>query len=97
MNITCPKYDKCSSPICPLDRDWRKRVMLEEDSVCFYLSEAVKDEAEAVFDRRGLGEIFRVVSDCIRPMSERWSRVRRALERAKLSGSRLARKAPWEA
>ena len=70
--------------------------MLNDDSVCFYLAEAVKQGAEAVFRGRGLGELFRVVSEHVQPMSSRWGRIRRALERAKTSGSRLARLAPWE-
>ena len=96
MTTSCPKWDKCNSPVCPLDPDWERRVMLSEDSVCFYLAEAVKADAEAVFMRRGLGELFKVVSEHVQPMSSRWGRIRRALERAKGTGSRIARRAPWE-
>lgn len=38
----CPKFDKCFAPICPLDRQWRKRVYLSEDRMCFYLLESQK-------------------------------------------------------
>jgi hypothetical protein len=92
----CPKWENCSAPICPLDPDVLKRVMINDDPVCFYLSEAVKPAAEAVFKRRGREELFVVVSKHVQPLSARWGRIRHALERAKTSGSRLARLAPWE-
>lgn len=94
--ITCPKWHKCNAPLCPLDPDVFKRVMHSEDAVCFYLAEAVKPNAEAIFDMRGRGDLFGVISTLIQPMSLRWGPIRRALERAKLTGSRMARLAPWE-
>ena len=38
----CPRFDKCSAPICPLDPKWRERAHLSEDRLCFYLCESVK-------------------------------------------------------
>ena len=38
----CPKFKKCSAPICPVDPDWHTRVHLKSERVCFYLREAVK-------------------------------------------------------
>jgi len=35
----CPKFLKCSAPICPLDRDWKQRTHLKGERVCFYLRE----------------------------------------------------------
>lgn len=92
----CPKWDKCNAPLCPLDPDLFKRVMRNDEPVCYYLTEAVKADAEAVFRRRGRGELFEVISKLIPAMSSRWGRIRHALERAKTSGSRMARLAPWE-
>jgi len=42
---TCPKFDSCSAPICPLDPDWNKRVMLRDERVCFYLLKVNVDHA----------------------------------------------------
>jgi len=70
--------------------------MLHDDSVCFYLTEAVKADAEANFRGRGRIELFQVVSKLIQPMSLRWGRIRSSLDRARKSGSRMARIAPWE-
>lgn len=92
----CPKWDKCNAPLCPLDPDLFKRVMHDGDAVCHYLIEAVKADAEANFRGRGRIELFEVVSKLIPAMSSRWGRIRHALARAKTSGSRMARLAPWE-
>jgi hypothetical protein len=92
----CPKWDKCNAPLCPLDVALFKRVMRDDEPVCFYLSEAVKHDAEAVFRQRGREELFGLVSKLIPAMSTRWSRIRLALERAKTTGSRMATVAPWE-
>jgi hypothetical protein len=92
----CPKYSKCNAPLCPLDPDMFKRTMLCSDAVCYYLTEAVKPGAEAIFRERGRIELFELVCKFIQPMSERWGRIHRHLERARKSGSRMARLAPWE-
>lgn len=40
----CPKWDSCSAPICPVDKDWKLRKHLKDDPACFYLREVVKSE-----------------------------------------------------
>ena len=90
----CPKWESCSAPICPLDAGWNKRVMHSDDPVCFYLAEAVKEGGAGIFEERGLGELYLAMHSLIQPMSDKWGRIRRTLERAKLSGSRMARPAP---
>jgi hypothetical protein len=92
----CPKFDKCNAPLCPLDQDLYKRVMQGDEAVCFYLTEAVKVDAEAVFRSRGREELFKVMSESIQPMSMRWARIRLSLDRSRKTGSRMARIAPWE-
>lgn len=94
--ISCPKWEKCSAPLCPLDPDLFKRWMLPNESVCHYLAEAVKDGAEAVFAMRGREHLFTVVSALIEPMSARWGIVRSRLAKARKQGSRMGRVAPWE-
>lgn len=70
--------------------------MQGDEAVCFYLAEAVKVDAEAIFSSRGRGELFKVMSELIQPMSMRWGRIRLSLDRARKTGSRMARFAPWE-
>jgi hypothetical protein len=91
---SCPKFLKCYSPICPLDPDWRKRVLLREDPTCFYLTESVKHGAESVFQGAGLGELYEVIVRVTPDITARHPRIQKALERAKLTGSRMIRSAP---
>ena len=39
----CPRFDRCSAPICPLDKDWRDRTHLKGEPVCAYLRRYAKD------------------------------------------------------
>tara|TARA_Y100000588_G_scaffold250656_1_gene265179 strand:+ start:2062 stop:2397 length:336 start_codon:yes stop_codon:yes gene_type:complete len=39
----CPKFECCSAPICPIDPEWKKRVHIKGDPVCFYLRQHAKD------------------------------------------------------
>lgn len=92
----CPKWGKCSAPICPLDADWHKRIQLGSEPVCYYLSEYVKPDAQGTFEQSGKRELFEAISTVAQPMIARWPRIRLALERAKETGSRLATLAPWQ-
>lgn len=85
----CPKFCKCNAPICSLDRNMLNRVMLPEDAVCYYLLEASKADAEAIFRGLGREELFVEVSKAIPVMSVRWGRIRRKIESARKSGSRM--------
>jgi hypothetical protein len=85
----CPRYNVCSAPICPLDRDWRKRVHAPGERVCFYMTEAVKDAAQARFSTGGQGDMYREVSEALPEICARHPEIARAVERAKLTGSRI--------
>jgi hypothetical protein len=65
--------------------------MKSDDPVCFYLSEAVKDGAEARFKTAGLGNMFQRIAKVVPAFVLSSGRVARALERARLSGSRMDR------
>jgi len=34
----CPRFDACSAPLCPLDRDLRKRSHLKNERICHYIT-----------------------------------------------------------
>ena len=87
----CPKFLGCNSPVCPLDVDWKRRVLINEDSTCFYLTESVKHSAESVFQGAGLERLYTEIVRVCPAITERHPRIRKALERAKLSGSRMTR------
>ena len=54
----CDRYKTCSANICPLDHDSQKRVHHSNDRVCFYLIEAQKINAKALFEHTGRWYIY---------------------------------------
>lgn len=88
----CPRYQTCSAPICPLDIDWQKRVNCNEDPICFYLSQSVKHDARSDFERAGLGNLFEAIQSQRDLISAHFKRLKRKLDQAKLSPSRLTRR-----
>lgn len=87
----CPKWESCSAPVCPLDSGCLGTVHLEGERICYYLCEAVKDHAEAHFQACSLEEIYERVVRVLPAISETYPPVRRALEKARKSGSRMMR------
>ncbi len=86
---TCPKFDRCSAPICPLDPDWRLRVYRRDEPICFYLLEYVKPHARAQFIGGMAMPIYEAIERSMDAMCSRYAPLRKALERAKRTGSRL--------
>jgi hypothetical protein len=91
---SCPRFLKCNAPICPLDLDWQKRVLLNEDPTCFYLTESVKHGAENVVEGAGLENLYEAMVRAYLPITAWHARIRKALERSKLSGFRMTRLPP---
>jgi len=85
----CPRWSKCSAPLCPLDIQSHRSTMTRHDPTCSYMLEAVKRGAEARFKERGLESLFVQVVDAIPAFCYRYGRIRRSLERAMLSGSKM--------
>ena len=95
MNMeSCPKYKSCSAPICPLDPNWRKARHLKGERICFYLCEAQKVDAEAIFRGRGFRYLYQLMVEATPDMSIRWSTIKKALVKAAKTGSRLNRNPP---
>jgi len=46
LMYSCPKYEACNAPVCPLWPDWRKLSFLKGDRTCFYLREVGKAGGE---------------------------------------------------
>ena len=90
----CPKYKGCNAPICPLDQNWRKAKHLKGERVCYYLCEAQKDGAEAIFRGRGLGYPYQLMVEVAPDISTRWGTIKKALAKAAKTGSRLNRNPP---
>jgi len=85
----CPKFDGCSAPICPLDADWPRRIHRKGEPVCFYLLEYVKPGSRARFQGRRAVFLYKAMESAIGRLCSRHAPLRRAVERAKRTGSRL--------
>ena len=90
---SCPRFIKCSAPVCPLDDSPYKRVLLKEDPTCTYLTESVKDGAETRFKGAGLGWLYEQLVRATPHLIASYPRICSALKRAKQSGSRMVRPA----
>jgi len=87
MNTTirmeqCPKFHHCSAPLCPLDPDWKKRKMLQDDNLCHYLCEASKEGALDRFNRRYDKPILMQAFGLSEEMRKHCKALDRGLERA---------------
>jgi hypothetical protein len=92
---TCPKYQGCSAPICPLDPNWHKTKHLKDERVCFYLCEAQKDGSELRFRGKGMGKLYQLIVEITPDISIRWEPIRKVLKRAANTGSRMNIKPPY--
>ncbi len=88
----CPKFHHCNDPICPLDNEWQKRKHINGDRVCFYLCEAQKTDAKAVFEVRGLRCLYEVMVVHNQSIADTYTPIKNALEKAKATSSRMTRK-----
>ena len=86
----CPKFNHCESPVCPLDKNWRNCRTRKDEPVCFYLREATKDDAKERFNGRKDERIFRIALAMMPIMKRYDNELRRRLEKASLSGSRIS-------
>lgn len=92
MQSSCPKHHQCNAPLCPLETNWQKRKHLDGERVCFYLSEAQKPDAKAVFEVRSLGCLYGVMVTHAPQISQRHHTIKTALVKAKNTSSRMDRK-----
>ena len=91
---TCPKYQGCSAPICPLDPNWHNTRHLKGERICFYLAEAQKHGSEAIFRGRGLEELYQLIVEATPDISLRWRAIEKGLAKAAKTGSRMNTKPP---
>ena len=88
----CPKFQHCNAPICPLDTEWHKRRHFCGERVCFYLIEAKKQGAKANFERSGLGYLFEPIVSLTPVITDKFTAIKKALEKAALTSSRMTNK-----
>lgn len=90
----CPRWQRCSANICPLDPEWEQRTHGAGDTICFYLLEAVKTGSEQRFQANATGEMRQRVLGPLPALMSRWAAIRSAVDRAKTTGSRMDRPQP---
>jgi hypothetical protein len=95
MMKACPRFEKCSANICPLDPLWRKRVHREGEPICGLAREAVKDGADRRLEGYIPQEMLAEVRRTIPQIMARWVPIQKGLERAAISGSKMDARAPW--
>ena len=86
----CPRWDRCSANICPLDPHWRDRVHLDGERVCAYLTELAKPGGLALLRGVLQWEQVEAISAAAPGVMQRWGRIRRTCEVASRSGSKIA-------
>jgi hypothetical protein len=45
----CPRFDSCSAPVCPLDKNWEITRHLKGEPVCRWLRESMKNQESGCF------------------------------------------------
>lgn len=84
---SCSKFRGCDAPICPLDPDWPRRVMIQGENLCHYLCEASKPGASERFLNRHDREILMIAFGLCVEMRQRFRALNRGLDRASKSPS----------
>jgi hypothetical protein len=92
---SCDRFQKCSAAICPIDKDWQIRKHLRGERICFYMIEAEKVNAEAVFRDSGRTQLYLAIKDTVQKITSCHYPIKYALEQSKKTGSRMTRKTRW--
>ena len=81
----CPRFNRCSAPICPIDEDWRDRGHRKGEPVCAYLRRYAKDPLWGQKQGSVPTEVWSRVVEVYPQVIERYTPIKKVLERA--SGS----------
>lgn len=87
----CPRFPKCSAPICPLDPDWKLRGHRVDERVCAWLTELAKSGGDTRVTAQLGAETASRIAELSPAIGDKWPSIQRAIERAASSGSRLVR------
>ena len=86
----CPNWQRCNAPVCPLWEAWEQCQHYKGESVCRLLRECSKDGKEARLNGIVSRDIALRVSRVHAALLHRYGPLKTALDRASLSGSRVA-------
>lgn len=93
----CPKFDRCSAPICPLDQACAERVYRRDETVCFYMLEYVKPGAKQRFRQAAkrlgcIGAIYQAIHFLLPTLLSRYAPLKTPLMRAKRTPPRIGKR-----
>jgi hypothetical protein len=88
---SCPKFNKCSANICPLDPDMLDRVHLPGERVCIYLTEYAKPHARTNLRGSLPDKQFEIITEAYPKIIDRYSSIKKRLSDASKKGSRMVR------
>ncbi len=83
----CPKFERCSAPICPLNE--QPSAHLKGEPVCYYLRELVKQGGKAKISGCLPEEIVEALENGLPVILSRWSDIKFQLGRSAQTGSRI--------
>lgn len=86
---SCPRFDSCGAPVCPLDPNHLRSAHLPGEPTCLYLREAVKPGGLARLGGSVPMEVAEKVLQALPSIMDRYGGIRRVLERAKTSPSKI--------
>ena len=78
----CPRFNRCSAPLCPLDPHWRRCKMLRDEHMWYYLTEASKEGAHERFRDRYDFDIYMVAEESLPEMRKAFKELDREIKRA---------------
>lgn len=87
---SCPRYQRCSSAVCPLWRSVLEQKMIKGERVCGVLLEHQKTDSRAILTTHYGEELMRVMAQATDQIKAHGGYLlRSALNRAASSGTRL--------
>ena len=78
----CPRFNRCSAPLCPLDPHWSRCKMLRDEHLCYYLTEASKAGTHERFQNRYDFDIYMVAEESLPGMRKVFKELDREIRRA---------------
>jgi hypothetical protein len=88
----CPRFERCSRLICPLDADWQLRRCLDGERVCFYFTEALKRGVRLPKAPALPSKLRRTIVVAYPAIVSRYGGIRHRLRNAAITSSRLGRR-----
>lgn len=85
--LTCPRFESCSAPICPIDDDWRLRTHRKGEAVCHWVRQLAKAPAGDAMGSAA-AELLARVLQLIPELFSRHAAIKTAFHRAARSGSK---------